>query len=252
MSWKNTRKLPSLPATKCSAYVLTLHGGVGLTMTYIRLDYWIPCLRRLTKKVIRGCFGCKRFQATAFQNPPPGDLQVERTTGSVPFQFVGVAYAGPISYKTSSKRETGKAYILLFACSLTRPIHLELLSEQTTGEYIKSLREGHNLNHNKGGPPIEQGDVVLIQSDEHNRSNWNIGVVVKLIKGRDGIVRGARLRAGKSFLERAVQQLCPMELSCDRFKEPEVPVPRVTTSRTAAIVAAKNIKDIAEREKELR
>ena len=53
---------------------------------------------------------------------------IERTTGSVPFQVVSVDYAGPISYKASSKRETGKAYILLFACSLTRAIHLELLS----------------------------------------------------------------------------------------------------------------------------
>ena len=90
----------------------------------------------------------------------------------------------------------------------------DVLWSRWTGEYIKSLRERHNLNHTKGGPPIEQGDVVLIQSDERNRGKWNIGVVVKLIKGRDGIVRGARLRAGKSFLERAVQQLCPMELSC--------------------------------------
>ena len=78
------------------AHVLTSHGGVGLTMTYIRRDYWIPRLRRLTKKVIRNCFGCKRFQATAFQNPPPENLPVERTTGSVPFQVVGVDYAGPI------------------------------------------------------------------------------------------------------------------------------------------------------------
>ena len=131
----------------------------------------------------------------------------------------------------------------------------DVLWSRWTGEYIKSLRERHNLNHTKGGPPIEQGDVVLIQSDERNRSKWNIGVVVKLIKGRDWIVRGARLRGGKSFLERAVQQLCPMELSCDRLKEPEVPVPnpraRVTTPRRAAIAAAKNIKDIAEREKEI-
>ena len=41
-----------------------------------------------------------------------------------------------------------------------------------------------------------------------------------------------------------------MELSCDRFKEPEVPVPnphasRVTTPRTATIATVKNIKDIA-------
>jgi len=100
------------------AHVLTLHGGVGLTMTYIRCDYWIPCLRRLTKKVIRGCFGCKRFQAAAFQNPAPRNLPVERTTSSVP---------GPISFKTSSKRKTGNTYILLFACSLTRAMHLEFL-----------------------------------------------------------------------------------------------------------------------------
>ena len=122
------------------AHVLTLHWGVGLTMTYIRRDCWIPSLRRLTKKVIRACLGCKRFEATAFQNPPPGNLSVERTTGSVPFQVVGVDYAGPISYKASCKRETGKAYILLFACSLTRAIHLALLSDQTTERFIKSFK----------------------------------------------------------------------------------------------------------------
>lgn len=51
------------------------------------------------------------------------------------------------------------------------------------------MRERHSLNHNKGGPPIEQGDVVLIiQSDEHNRGKWNIGIVVKLMKGKEGKV----------------------------------------------------------------
>ena len=116
----------------------------------------------------------------------------------------------------------------------------DVLWSRWTGEYIsiwyiKSLR--HNLNHTKGGPPIEQRDVVLIQSDDRNRGKWNMGVVVKLIKGRDGIVQGARLTAGKSFLERAVRQLCRMELLCDRFKEQEVPVPnpraRVTTAQAA-------------------
>jgi hypothetical protein len=38
---------------------------------------------------------------------------------------------------------------------------------------------------------------------------------VKLIKGRDGEVCAARLRAGKAYLKRAIQQLCPTELSCD-------------------------------------
>ena len=49
-------------------------------------------------------------------------------------------YAGPISYKTSSKSETGKAHIMLFSCSGTRFIHLVLLSDQTTEGFIKSFK----------------------------------------------------------------------------------------------------------------
>lgn len=94
-------------------------------MAFIRRDYWIPRLRRLTKKVIRGCFGCEKFQVTAFHSPPPGNLLIDRTMGSVPFQVMGVDYAGPIPYKISQKRD-GKAHIVLFACSLTRAIHQKL------------------------------------------------------------------------------------------------------------------------------
>ena len=39
-----------------------------------------------------------------------------------------------------------------------------------------------------------------------------------VIKGRDGVVRGAKVRKAKGILERAIQQLHPLELSCD---EPE-------------------------------
>lgn len=91
----------------------------------------------------------------------------------------------------------------------------DVLWSRWTGEYIKSLRERHSLNH-KEEARVKPGDLVLIQSDERNRGKWNIGIVVKLIKGRDGIVRAARLRAGKSFRERTIQQLCSLELSCDR------------------------------------
>ena len=81
----------------------------------------------------------------------------------------------------------------------------DVLWSRWTGEYITSLRERHNLNHKKVGLPIQEGDVVLIQSDERNRGKWKLGIVVKLIKGRDGVVRAARLTAGKSYLERAIQ-----------------------------------------------
>ena len=52
------------------AHRRTLHGGVGLTMARIRERHWVPRLRRLTKRVIKQCYGCHRFQVRAAAKPP--------------------------------------------------------------------------------------------------------------------------------------------------------------------------------------
>lgn len=54
------------------AHLSTLHVGVGLTMAKVRERYRVPRLRRLVKKLIGGCYGCKRFRARAYEAPPPG------------------------------------------------------------------------------------------------------------------------------------------------------------------------------------
>ena len=125
-----------------------------------------------------------------------------------------------------------------------------------TGEYLKSLRERHNLKHKTKEMTVQPGDVVLIQGSEQNRVKWNIGKVVKLIKGRDGVVRAIRLRAGRSYLERAIQHLYPMELSCDQPREEHKeeggmshlnPSTReFCPTRRAAIAAAGKIRRIAQ------
>ena len=38
------------------AHERTLHGGVGLTMTKVREQHWVPRLRRLVKKVMKECY----------------------------------------------------------------------------------------------------------------------------------------------------------------------------------------------------
>ena len=108
-------------------------------MSFVCQQYWVPQLRQLTKTVIRGCYGCKKFYITAFSNPPAGKLPTDRTEGSAPFQVVGLDFAGPIG-TNSRQKKTGKAYSLLLACSLTRAVHLELLPNQTAEKFIKHLR----------------------------------------------------------------------------------------------------------------
>ena len=46
----------------------------------------------------------------------------------------------------------------------------------------------------------------------------------QLIAGRDGVVRGAKLRVGRSHVERPVQLLYPLELSCDEDDNQETAV----------------------------
>lgn len=43
---------------------------------------------------------------------------------------------------------------------------------------------------------------MLIEGEERNRSKWKIGVMEHLIQGRDGVIRGAQLRAGETQRER--------------------------------------------------
>ena len=116
-----------------------------------------------------------------------------------------------------------------------------VLWSRWTMEYVRGLRERHNLKHNSKKLLLKIGDVVLIKSDQRN---WgNIGVVVKLVKGRDGEIRAARLKTGKSYIERAIQQLCPMELSCDIEKVEQErldPEAREFIQKRAAAVAAKD------------
>lgn len=121
------------------AHLSTLHGGVGLAMAKVREKYWVPRLRRLVKKLRGSCHGCIRFRAKAYQAPPPGNLSTTRTEGSRPFQVIGVDFTGPIRYTSRPKTES-KAYLALYACSLTRAVHLDLLKSLETSEFIASLK----------------------------------------------------------------------------------------------------------------
>ena len=137
MPWKNPRRsLHRKLVEHC--HNETFHGGVSLTMTKVQEIYWIPRLRRLVKRAIKRCFGCRRFHAIPFPNPQPGKLPKDWTEGDFPFQVVGVDYAGPIRYQKREKKED-KHYIVVYACSLTRDLFLELKT-MGTEEFIATFK----------------------------------------------------------------------------------------------------------------
>ena len=98
---------------------------------------WPPTSRGSTQRNNAWGSGANNGQGSC---PPPGNLPTTRTQGTNPYQVIGVDYAGPIRYRVSKQRE-GKAYVLLYACSLTRGIYLDLLPNLETEECLKSLKQ---------------------------------------------------------------------------------------------------------------
>ena len=122
-----------------------------------------------------------------------------------------------------------------------------------TSEYLRGLIERHQFKHKNGHVHGTRGDVVVIKSEEKNRGQWKLGIIEELIIGQDGVVRGAKLREGKSILERPVQLLYPLELTNERPpRRPNVDLdpraPAFRPRRNAAAVARVCIQDIAQDE----
>ena len=91
------------------------------------------------------------------------------------------------------------------------------------------------------------------KSEDKKRGKWRIGVVTDLSKGRDGVVQAAKLRVGTSCIERAVQQLFPLEFCCDRVRDEadkptplRVEAPEFRPSRDTLVAANLRIRNLAE------
>ena len=74
---------------------------------------------------------------------------------------------------------------------------------------------------------VKQGDVVCVHDDLMPRQNWKVGVIQKLIPGRDGRVQAAFVRlvsGGKCVeLHRPVERLYPIEVPKDNQEgEPNI------------------------------
>ena len=88
---------------------------------------------------------------------------------------------------------------------------------------------------------------MILKSEERNQNCWPLGIIEKLIVGCDGVVRAAKVRAQKTVLERAIQHLYPLELSCDRSNDatPLNPTaPPFRPRRDAEAAAELGIQDI--------
>ena len=97
-------------------------------------------------KAIRSkCRGCKRSAATPVVKPMPGKLPRNRTTGGAAFELIGTDF---------NKRER-KSYLVIFSCSLSRAVHLEIIKNLEASTFLPCLKR---LTARCGRPKIIYSD----------------------------------------------------------------------------------------------
>ena len=115
-----------------------MHLGVANTMASVRENWWIPKLRAKVKKVIKNCNIFKVYSTKPYELPSISALPEYGTEGSRPFKVTGVDCARPFLYKVGEKEE-GKCYVIIFTCTCSRAVHLEVARTQTADEFKSKL-----------------------------------------------------------------------------------------------------------------
>ncbi|XP_064467960.1 uncharacterized protein LOC135378793 [Ornithodoros turicata] len=113
------------------------HAGVQETLHQLREDYWIIKGRQSVKSVLHHCLFCRRLKTRPCveqEAPLPND----RVTQQLPFEVVGVDFAGPLYYSATEGHL--KSYVALFTCAVTRAVHLELVTGQSHATFLMAFK----------------------------------------------------------------------------------------------------------------
>ena len=140
-------------------HVCMCHCGPTLLMSTAGKRFYCTGARLLAKQICHQCLHCRKIQAKA-QSQLMGQLPKARVTPSRAFSTTGVDYCGPFTYREGRGRGLRKVdgYIAVFVCFVTKAVHLEPASNQTTGTFLAALKRfvsrrnlPRNLHSDNGG-----------------------------------------------------------------------------------------------------
>ena len=103
------------------------HGGINITLTTLREQYWILKGRQVVKGILRKYVVYKNGRKTLLIVLV--NLQTCLIVGCprTPFAHTGLDFAGPLYYLESrGNSNSSKSYDCLITCTSTQAVHLEL------------------------------------------------------------------------------------------------------------------------------
>ncbi|XP_065060233.1 uncharacterized protein LOC135687567 [Rhopilema esculentum] len=195
--------------------------------------WWEICVK-LTKKCLRKTLGNAKL---SYEELETALIETEGIINSRPLTYVGEEISEPPltpSCLVIGRRILDQSESLSMSSDKTsltkRARYLELIIEhfrqRFKKEYIPSLHERHRCLKNPKRV-IQVGDIVHIFRDKVPKHTWAMGKVVKLLTGRDGLVRAAEIKTlDKSrrviYIKRPIQRLYPLEVNANEENSTEI------------------------------
>ena len=131
------------------------HAGEDRTVQRSRSFAWIVRGRCLARKIVKDCFKCK-LRNRFFQKQVMAPLHESRLPPAPVFHSTAVDLFGPLKIKDTVKGRVHKdCYGVLFCCTATSAIHLEVSEDYSCDSFLLCLRRFINL---RGTPARIQSD----------------------------------------------------------------------------------------------
>jgi hypothetical protein len=117
------------------------HVGITYMLNIVRSKYYLIGSRRELKRVLRLCpnLRCKRLIHPKQLMAP---LPRERTSIGNCFSVVAIDYFGPLYHfeYVDNKLISRKIWVCVYVCMVSRAVHLEIILDATTEEFLNCLR----------------------------------------------------------------------------------------------------------------
>jgi hypothetical protein len=146
------------------------HGGLDSMVKRSRAKVWILQARRKARKVLWDCFTCK-YLAKRCGEQLMGPLPSHQMGLSPPFYAVDLF--GPISFvDPNNKRKTGKGWGVVFVCTATSLVHVEMTQSYSTDSFLMALRRFMTLHGAPRRFQSGQGDQLVAALKQVSGWDW--------------------------------------------------------------------------------
>ena len=114
------------------------HAGIYTIIGELRRKYWILHAFSLTRRILRNCIRCKRFNSRTVKLNQSDYRMFRLDPPNIPFRYCFLDHFGPIHVKISDKKE--KVYVLILSCLWSRVINLKLCSDLSLPQFLRSFQ----------------------------------------------------------------------------------------------------------------